>query len=97
MCYGQYENYFLSQGSDAGTIPRGGFGEPQRGPAEGLSAHKKKEPHKTYKRASDIREDAETRPLNIGDFQMAIVRGHTDRVKQYMDLGRVKQLVCIHL
>jgi hypothetical protein len=50
---------------------------------------KKKEPVKTYKRASDVRDEAETRPLNIGDFQMAIVRGHTDRVQQYMNLGDI--------
>ncbi|XP_053378244.1 ankyrin repeat, SAM and basic leucine zipper domain-containing protein 1-like [Mercenaria mercenaria] len=68
-----------SSGDAAATGPRGGFGKP--------SAPKKREPVKTYKRASDLRDEAETRPLNIGDFQMAIVRGHSDRVKQYMDLG----------
>lgn len=62
----------------AGSTPRGGFGKP---------VPKPKETEMKYRRAADLQDEAETKPLNIGDFQMAIIRGTTDRVKQYLTLG----------
>lgn len=65
---------------NAVSTSRGGFGKPS-------PRAKKQEPERTYKMAADIRDDAETKDLNIGDFQMAIIRGNTERVKQYLNSG----------
>ncbi|KAL4227063.1 Ankyrin repeat [Mactra antiquata] len=66
--------------NDTGTsFPRGGFGKPP--------PQKKQEPTTNYKRSSDLRNEQNAKPLDNGDFQMAVVRGNIDRVKHYIKSG----------
>ncbi|WAR26653.1 hypothetical protein MAR_012357 [Mya arenaria] len=65
------------------TAPRGGFGHVKP---------KAKEPEKKFRRVTDLKEEADTIPLTVGDFQMAIVRGHTDKVKQGCSISHLPDL-----
>ncbi|KAH3892486.1 hypothetical protein DPMN_016604 [Dreissena polymorpha] len=62
------------------AAPRGGFGQPSK-------KQTPQEPERKFRYASDLKNEAETLPLNVGDFQMAIVRGHGHVVQQYLSNG----------
>lgn len=74
--------YFSLQTSSTFT-PKGGFRIPQQYKKE------QSEKERKFKRRSNVGDSAETRPLDFGDFQMAVIRGNTEQIKQYLDKGKL--------